>query len=108
MAKYVYLYHGGKMGGTPEEMEASMAAWKAWMVGMGANCVDMGTPFKGSMWVKGDGSTVAGTMSADSVSGYTIVEAESMDQATEWAKGCPILKEGGSLEVMDPMPMPAM
>ncbi len=44
----------------------------------------------------------------DSVSGYMIVDASSLDEACEWAKGCPILKEGGSIQVMDPLPMPGM
>ncbi len=107
MAKHLYLYRGGEMKSTPEEQQAVMAEWQAWFETMGSKVVDMGAPFQGSKWVKTEGVT-DGTMSADSVTGYSIVEATSFDEAAEWAKTCPNLKDGGSVEVMDPMPMPGM
>ena len=35
------------------------------------------------------------------MSGYTIVEADSLDAALEMAKTCPFLAIGGSLEVSE-------
>lgn len=40
------------------------------------------------------------------MSGYTIVEADSMDAALEMAKACPFLDVNGSLEVSELMKMP--
>jgi hypothetical protein len=40
------------------------------------------------------------------MSGYTIVEADSMDAALEMAKSCPFLDINGSLEVSELMQMP--
>src|SRR5579872_4470377 len=33
--------------------------------------------------------------------GYTIIRADSIEEATEIAKGCPILEVGGNVEVRD-------
>jgi len=40
------------------------------------------------------------------MSGFTIIEAESMDAALEAARSCPFLEIGGSLEVSELMQMP--
>jgi len=40
------------------------------------------------------------------MSGYTIVEADSIEAALEMAKACPFLEIGGSLEVSELMQMP--
>ena len=38
---------------------------------------------------------------ASGLSGYTILRAESLPQATDLAKGCPVLASGGSVEVYE-------
>ena len=38
---------------------------------------------------------------ANPVSGFTIVSADSMDEAVDMAKGCPIMDDGGSVEVAE-------
>jgi hypothetical protein len=37
----------------------------------------------------------------ESVGGYTVVKADSLDEAVELAKGCPILTVGGNVEVRE-------
>ena len=37
----------------------------------------------------------------ESVGGYSIVKADSLDEATEMAKGCPALEFGGMVEVRE-------
>lgn len=39
------------------------------------------------------------------VSGFYIIKAESLEQATELSKGCPVLRLGGSIEVREVMAM---
>jgi len=46
-----------------------------------------------------DGGTVG-------MSGYTIIEADSMEAALSVAKACPFLEVGGTLEVSELMKMP--
>jgi hypothetical protein len=35
------------------------------------------------------------------VSGYSVLTAESLAAATEMAKGCPVLRTGGEIEVYE-------
>lgn len=41
----------------------------------------------------------------DPVTGYTIIQADSMERAVELAKRCPILESGGSVEVGETFPV---
>ncbi|HEX5613855.1 MAG TPA: YciI family protein [Acidimicrobiia bacterium] len=103
MGNYVFAYTGGKMAETPAEQEAAMAAWGAWFGVLGAAVVDGGAPFAMSKVVKGDGSVADGGPSG--LSGYSIVTADSLAAAAELAKGCPILADGGSVEVYESIDM---
>lgn len=38
MPKFMFIYHGGSAPESPEEGEKVMAAWDAWMSGMGKPC----------------------------------------------------------------------
>ena len=40
------------------------------------------------------------------MSGYTVIDADSMDAALSIAKACPFLETGGSLEVSELAQMP--
>ncbi|MGH3341095.1 MAG: YciI family protein [Propionibacteriaceae bacterium] len=37
--------------------------------------------------------------------GYSIINAESLAEATKKADGCPVLESGGSVEVYEALPM---
>jgi len=79
-----------------------MAKWKAWFGGMGEVVVDGGNPVGMSSTVSADGVESDG--GANPVSGYSIVKADSIDAATELAKGCPIIGTG-TVEVAEIMEM---
>ncbi len=97
MAKFVYIYTGGGMSATPEEQEAAMAAWGAWFGTLGAAVVDGGAPFGASRVVGGGAATGA--------TGYSIVEASSLDDAVAKVGDCPIFASGGSVEVHETIEM---
>jgi hypothetical protein len=40
--------------------------------------------------------------------GYTVIEADSLEDAVEIAKGCPIREDGGNLEVGELLGLMAM
>ncbi|MEM7427462.1 MAG: YciI family protein [Pseudomonadota bacterium] len=103
MANFVYIYHGGKMPETPEEGERVMGLWMSWLGGMGDAVVDGGNPVGMSRTVFA--GRVEDNGGSNPTSGYSIVSAESIDQAVEMAKGCPILAEDGSVEVAEIMQM---
>ena len=103
MANYVLAYRGGAMAESPAEQEAAMTAWMNWFGALGDAIVDMGSPFGGSSTIGTDGSVKDG--GASSLTGYSIVSADSQDDAVAKAKGCPVLQNGGSVEVYESVPV---
>ncbi|MGB5847672.1 MAG: hypothetical protein WBH40_04230 [Ignavibacteriaceae bacterium] len=71
---------------------------------MGDSAVSPANPFKNTSTVNSDGTITIG--STTSMSGYTIIEADSMEAALSIAKACPFLDIGGSLEVSELIQMP--
>lgn len=100
MTNYLLAYTGDAT--TPDSEEAGqavMAAWGAWFTDLGQAVVDPGNPTDASRTVGSDGSTTDGNRSG--ISGYSVVSADSIDAATEIAKGCPHLVAGGTIEVYE-------
>ena len=105
MAKYLFVYHGGGSGpADPKEHKKVMDAWGAWFGSMGAAVVDGGNPVGKSSTVKPDGTMVSGG-GANPASGYSLIEASSLEDAHKKAKGCPILKAGGTIEIAQALDM---
>lgn len=100
MAKYLFVYHGGKHPETDAEMAEVMDAWGSWMGAMGSAVVDGGNPVGMSTTVQPDGS-VEDNGGSNPASGYGIFEAADLADATAKAKGCPILGAGGSVELAE-------
>ena len=104
MPKYLFVYHGGGVPETPEEGEKAMAAWGAWYEGMGAATVDPGAPVGQSHTVSADGHVENG--GANPISGYTIINAASYEEACAHAAKNPMVVDGsGSVEVAEMMEM---
>ena len=103
MAKYLFVYHGGSPP-EPDEFMSVMAAWMGWFQGMGDAVVDGGNPVGPSYTVSSDG--VADNGGSNPASGYSLINADSVEDALEMAKGCPILERGGSVEVAEAAILP--
>lgn len=103
MAKYVFIYKGGQMGATQAERDAQYAAWGQWFGKLGSAVADGGNPFGPSKGVSSSGSVSEG--GASSLGGYSVIKADSLNAATELAKGCPILSNKGSVEVYETIEM---
>ncbi|MFK7834772.1 MAG: YciI family protein [Sulfitobacter sp.] len=97
MTDFMLAFHGGSMPETPEEGEKVMAAWGAWMQGIGDKMVNPGNPVGMSKTVSAQG--VADDGGANPLSGFTIVKADDIEGACKIAAGCPIIDAGGSVEV---------
>jgi hypothetical protein len=70
----------------------AITAWNAWFQRLGSNLVDRGNPvFQRSALGNSGADTVLG--------GYTLVNAENLEEAISLAKSCPMLLEGGGVEV---------
>lgn len=102
MPKYIFAYHGGKMPESEEEGARVMQAWNDWFTDLGAAIADGGAPVGSSKTVSSSG--VADGGGANPLSGYTLVNADSIEAAVEMAKGCPIL-DHGTVEVAEALPM---
>ncbi len=103
MAKFAYLYTGGTMAATPQERDQKMQAWGVWFGQLDTALVDGGSPFASSAAVAADGAVH--DVAPSRISGYTLIEAPSLAEATTLAKGCPVLSSGGSVEVYEAIEM---
>ena len=104
MPQYVLVYLGGNQPSTPEEGKQHFAKYMEWLSALGDAAVSPANPLKNTSTVSPDGSVSAG--GSTTMSGFTIIEADSMDAALSVARDCPFLDIGGSLEVSELAQMP--
>lgn len=108
MAKYMMIYKGeatDMADMTPEQGAEVMAKWMAWINKVGDGLTDVGTPFGPGSSVVDDGSQ--GTPSAST--GYSIVEADSLEEAVALADGHPYLSDSDgeyAIDIFELMPVP--
>ena len=91
---------------SPEEMQALTQKWMNWIAGIAAQqkLADRGNRLMPSGKVlKGDGLISDGpyTEIKESIMGYSLIKATSIEEATKLANGCPVLSFGGSVEVRE-------
>ncbi len=103
MPKFVFAYHGGKKFETREKGQAHMTKWNAWIDGLGDAVIDPGMYFGMSKTVSADG--VADDGGSNPLSGITVIQADTMEEALEMAKACPHIGIGGTIEVAQVMQM---
>lgn len=105
MQKYMFLFRGGedaRAASSPEEMQQHLQKWGAWFKGLGGKFLggepldSEGKVLKGKKKALSDGPFAE---AKDLVGGYAIVNANSLDDAVEIARGCPIFEHDGILEV---------
>ena len=99
MAKYLLLYAGGSMPETEAEQAAVMTAWTNWFTELGPAVVDPGNPFNADSKTISAGPKIVDAKAT--ASGYSVIEADSLDAATDLAKGCPVLSGGASIGVYE-------
>jgi len=105
MAEFLLVYRGGSMPETDEERGRVMEAWTAWFADLGSAVKDGGNPFTPvSKTIAADGS-ISDTADSPPASGYSIITAESLDEALGLAKGCPVLQGGASVEIHETFPV---
>ena len=97
MKKFVLL-HYGFVTPTKEIGEA----WGKWFESIGDKMVDSGLPFSYGKEIARDGTVTEHPLSPDSITGYTIINADSFDEAEAIARTCPSIK---SIRVYDTAPM---
>lgn len=104
MADYILLYQGGSKPASQEEGAKQMANWQAWAEGLGEAIINPGTPTGKPKIVSSKG--VSDDTSSNAMTGYTIVRANSMEDALEMAESCPFIEmDNASLAVAELMSM---
>lgn len=118
MSQFMYLFRASDEGrreamGTPERAQVSLQAWLSWIRELEASghLASPGQPIDpGGKVVRGPGRLVTDgpfVESKDMILGFIIVEARDLAEATELAKGCPMLAgDDGSVEVRPVAQMP--
>jgi hypothetical protein len=95
---------------SPEQLQAMMKPWQDWMGGLAAQnkLVSSGNRLAPDGKVlKEDNLITDGPYVElkESVGGYIIIRAESLEEAALLSNGCPMFKVGGNVEVREIIPM---
>ena len=114
MNDYLFIFRGGVDMKTlpPAEMEKLMGAWFGWITDLrNKGAYKDGDPLDDAGRVVSGlgGKTVTDRPFAEGkeeVGGYLMIQAASLDAASEIAKGCPVLLNGGSVEVRQIVHLP--
>ncbi|MDO6461699.1 hypothetical protein Q4485_13395 [Granulosicoccaceae sp. 1_MG-2023] len=104
MSRYMISYFGGNPPATPDEGEQRMKAYAEWLDGLGDAAVSPANPLHDVHTIESDGTV--SNRSSTLMTGYTIIETESMAAALAVAKACPFLSIGGTIEVAELLVMP--
>jgi hypothetical protein len=104
MTQFVFVYLGGNQPTNPEEANKHLTKYTEWLTSLGDAVVIPTIPLKDTNTVSPDGTVREGGSSA--MSGFSIIQAESIEAALSMAKDCPFLEIGGSLEVSEMMQRP--
>ena len=104
MTQFVLVYLGGNEPSSREEASQHFSKYTEWLKSLGDSVITPTIPLKDTHTVSPDGTIGEGGSSA--MSGFSIIEADSLEDALSIAQACPFLEIGGSLEVSELMQMP--
>lgn len=114
MKEFLLIFRRGAAEGdaplSPEQLQAMMKPWQDWMGSIAAQnkLVAAGNRLEHDGNVVKPNNVITNgpyVEIKEAVGGYTIIRADSLDDATEISKSCPILFAGGSVEVRAIIPM---
>ena len=101
----IFRHQDGNKIASPEQMQIWMKQTMDWIGGIAAQnkfSGGNGLPFEDSRVVRHNNVVTNGPFGEikETIGGYIIVKADSVDEAVEFAKGCPVLQgDGNSVEV---------
>ena len=99
MAKFMLVYLGGEQPSNQEEGKKHFDEYRAWLQSLGDAVISAANPLKDTHVISANGSTAAG--SSTMMSGFSVLEANSIEAAVLMSESCPFLKIGGTLEVSE-------
>ncbi|MDQ1702212.1 MAG: hypothetical protein QOF57_1464 [Frankiaceae bacterium] len=87
------------------EAQAGMDAWSEWAAAAGDGVVDLGVPVEAERRLTSSGTSE----STSSASGYSILQADSVNQVSDLLRKHPHLQmPGSSIDVFEMLAMPGM
>jgi hypothetical protein len=91
---------------SPEELQARTQKWMNWIAGIAAQgkLADRGNRLVSTGKVLQSDNTISDgpyTEIKESILGYSMVKAETLEEAAELAKGCPVLLFAGNVEIRE-------
>jgi hypothetical protein len=101
----IFRHEDGTKVASPEQIQVWMKQTMDWIGGIAAQnkfSHGNGLPFEDSRVVRSDNMVTNGPFGdiKETIGGYIVVKAESVEEAVEFAKGSPVLQgEGNSVEV---------
>src|SRR3954470_21226705 len=101
----IFRHEDGQKIASPEQLQSWMKQTMDWIGGIAAQnkfSGGNGLPFDGSKVVWHNNVVTNGPFGdiKETIGGYVMVKADSVDEAVEFAKGCPVLQgDGNSVEV---------
>jgi len=106
MAKFALIYAGGSgMAATPEEQERIIGEWGASYGKLGPAITDVGNPFGASKGIASVGAAAADGPGMLAATGYTIIEADSLEAAAAACADHPHLVQGGQVSIFETIDM---
>ncbi len=112
MKKFIVIYHAPNdaqmetSNMSEEDQAKGMEAWMVWAKKCGDKLVDLGSPLANGQSITPNGSSA----STKEVAGYSILQAEDIDEAKTLLQGHPHLgwNAACSIEVHETMAIPGM
>ena len=99
MGKYIYIYYNDT-----EAETGSMEDWTNWFGKLGDKLVDSGNQFNSGAQVVHEGGVMP--VKDMPATGYSLVNADNMEEALELAKGCPLVShKSGAVAVYEAIAM---
>ena len=98
MNNYIIAYYVGKQPRVPEDGAQCIERFQAWLDGLGDAVVNPGTPLGLPRRITLDG--ISDESGSNRLTGFSIVQADSIDIVIDMAKACPHL-EIGTVEVSE-------
>jgi hypothetical protein len=111
MNEFTMIYRSAQMPETqfsPEQMQDVLKQWQSWLGGIAAQnkiaafgnrLGPVGATVRSGMVTDGPYAEVK-----EMITGYTVLQVDTLEEAIEISKGCPVLKIGGSVEVRAILP----
>lgn len=99
MSRYALIYSGDQSIASREEQDAMLAEWEAWYAKMGDAIAEVGDPFGASMHIAAAGTPPVAGDGGMPASGYTVIDADSIEAAAAACADHPHLRRGGTVHI---------